>query len=380
MEIPFNKPFVTGEELNYVRHALESGGQSGNNYFGKRVVDLMKDKYGFEEVFLTPSCTAALEMGVLLAGIKPGDEVIMPSYTFSSTANAVYIFGGVPVFCEVSPDSMNIEISKIESLITAKTKMIIPIDYAGVSCDIEGIMQLAEKYNLVVMQDCAQSYGTIYRGKPSGTVPHLACFSFHETKNYSSGEGGALIVNVHEWKERASYLQEKGTDRSKVLEGEKSRYSWIDKGSSYLLSDILAAILLAQLEAENLIKNKRKVVTRAYREILRPYEINGFIKLCSYGDDVEVNHHAFWILLDSGTNRDKFAELLKAKQISAYIGYVPLHSSRMGTSLGYTKEDLPLTEEMASRIIRLPLYTELADEGLEYCCEGITNALEKIYH
>ena len=214
----------------------------------------MKDKYGFEHAYLVPSGTAALEMGAMLANIGPGDEVILPSYTFSSTVNSIVIFGAVPVFCEVEPDTMNIDVNKIESLITPRTKMILPIDYAGVPCDIDEIMEIANRHKLLVMQDCAQSYGSYYKGKPSGSIPHLATFSFHETKNYSAGEGGCLVVNVPEWAERASFLQEKGTDRSLVINGMKNKYSWVDKGSSYLLSDVQAALLYSQLEKEDEIK------------------------------------------------------------------------------------------------------------------------------
>ena len=214
--------------------------------------------------FLVPSGTAALEMGALLADISPGDEVILPSYTFSSTVNAIVIFGAKPVFCEIDKDTMNIDVSKIEALITPKTKMIIPIDYAGVSCEIDKIMTIANKYNLIVMQDCAQSYGSFYNGKPCGTQAHLATFSFHETKNFNSGEGGALVVNKEEWCERAHFLQEKGTDRRLVLKGVKNKYSWVDKGSSYLLSDLLASVLLAQLEKGDEIKELRAKITDAY--------------------------------------------------------------------------------------------------------------------
>lgn len=379
MRIPFNKPYSTGKELEYMAEAISSGRQSGNNPFGKRVVELMKHNYEFQSVFLTPSCTAALEMGAMLANIKPGDEVILPSYTFSSTANAVVIFGAKPVFCEVSQDTMNIDVARIEGLITSRTKMIIPIDYAGVPCNIDGIMAVAKRYDLIVMQDCAQSYGSLYHGKATGTLPHLATFSFHETKNYSSGEGGALVVNVPDWIERASFLQEKGTDRTKVLNGTKERYSWIDKGSSYLLSDILGAMLLAQLESEDSIKQKRASITKIYRARLKPFVEKGVISMCHIGGNLEVNHHAFWILLRARADRDRFIELLQQKGISAYIGYVPLHSSEMGKKMGYLEDDLPITENLASRIVRLPFYTDLPEEGLEFCVQEVKDALEKIY-
>ena len=250
MKIPFNKTYFTGDEEKYIRESLLSGQVCGNNHFCKKVLQMMKDKYGYDSAFLVPSGTAALEMGVVLADLQPGDEVIVPSYTFSSTVNAIVLFGAKPIFCEVDPLTINIDVNKIEELITPKTKMLLPIDYAGVSCDMDSVMALAEKYKLVVMQDCAQSYGSMFKGKACGTQAHLAAFSFHETKNYNAGEGGALVVNVPEWEERAHFLQEKGTDRRLVLNGVKNKYSWVDKGSSYLLSNILAAVLYGQLEEE----------------------------------------------------------------------------------------------------------------------------------
>ena len=380
MKIPFNKVYFTGNEEKYVLEALRSGAHCGNHGFGSKVIRLMKEKYGFGEVFLTPSCTAALEMGAVLANIGPGDEVILPSYTFSSTVNAVFLFGGTPVFCEVEPSTMNIDVSKIEALVTSKTKMILPIDYAGVPCEMDEIMQNANRYNLVVMQDCAQSYGSFYKGKACGTIPHLAAFSFHETKNFNAGEGGALAVNVPEWVERAYFLQEKGTDRRLVLNGVKNKYSWVDKGSSYLLSDILAAMLLAQLEQEEVIKSKRAKITEAYLDLFSKFVDRGNVKVFEPRSHHELNHHAFWVIFDSAGNKSIFMSKLREKQISVYIGYLPLHSSPMGLKLGFKAEDLPVTEDLALRITRLPFYTELADTGLDYCIDSMREVLNLIYH
>lgn len=379
MKIPFNKVYFSGKEKEYMIDAFESGAHCGNHTYCHKVINLMKDKYGYGEVYLTPSCTAALEMGAVLADIQPGDEVIIPSYTFSSTVNAVVLFGAKPVFCEIDPDTMNIDPDKIEDLITPKTKMILPIDYAGVSCDIHRIMEIAEKHNLIVMQDCAQSYGSYYKGKPCGTEAHLAAFSFHETKNFNAGEGGALAVNVKEWEERAYFLQEKGTDRRLVLNGVKNKYSWVDKGSSYLLSDILAAILLAQLEAEETIKEKRSKLTEAYRELFSDYAKMGNVKIYHKDDDFELNHHAYWVVFDTIENKNTFMNTLRERNISAYIGYLPLHSAPMGHKLGYKTEDLPITEDIGNRILRMPFYTSLADEGLEYCITQMKDVLESIY-
>lgn len=379
MKIPFNKVYQTGAEDAYVLEAIHSGLQCGNHKFCNKVMDLMKSTYGFQQVYLTPSGTAALEMGAVLAGIEPGDEVILPSYTFSSTVNAVVLFGAKPVFCEVDPRTMNIDVASIERLITPKTKMIVPIDYAGLSCDIDAIMEIANRHNLIVMQDCAQSYGTKYKGKPCGTVPHLATFSFHETKNYSAGEGGALICNVPEWELRAHFLQEKGTDRRLVLNGMKNKYSWVDKGSSYLLSDVLAAMLLAQLENESVIKSKRSLVTKAYADLFQPYYEKGLIGIMQPTEDDILNHHAYWVLFDTTENRQRFMDECRKFDIYAYIGYMPLHSAPYGIELGYKPEDLPVTESIGSRITRLPYYTGMADEGLEYTIQHMKQVMTMIY-
>jgi dTDP-4-amino-4,6-dideoxygalactose transaminase len=380
MKIPFNKVYFTGNEEQYVLEALRSGAHCGNHDFGSKVIRLMKNKFGFGNVYLSPSCTASLEMGAVLANIGPGDEVILPSYTFSSTVNSIVLFGGKPVFCEIEPSTMNIDVTRIEELITPKTKMILPIDYAGLPCEMDEIMEIANRYNLIVMQDCAQSYGSFYKGKACGTIPHLAAFSFHETKNFNAGEGGALAVNVPEWEERAYFLQEKGTDRRLVLNGVKNKYSWVDKGSSYLLSDILAAMLLAQLEQEEEIKTKRGKITEAYLNLFRPFVEKGNVKIFEPKSYHILNHHAFWVAFDNAENKAIFMTKLREKQIYVYIGYLPLHSAPMGLKFGYKAEDLPVTEDMALRITRLPFYTELADIGLDYCIDSMHQVLKQIYN
>lgn len=379
MKIPFNKTYLTGDEEKYVHEALLSGHVCGNNEFCKKILAMMNEKYGYDSAFLVPSGTAALEMGVVLADIQPGDEVIVPSYTFSSTVNAIVLFGGFPVFCDVDPKTMNIDYTNIESLITPKTKMIMPIDYAGVPCDIDEIMEIANRHHLIVFQDCAQSYGSYYKGVPSGKKAHIAAFSFHETKNYSAGEGGLLINNVPEWHERATFLQEKGTDRSLVINGQKNKYSWVDKGSSYLLSDLLAAVLYAQLQHEEEIKVKRAKLTDAYLELFKPYAEKGIISVFQPQDYVQLNHHAFWAIFPNLEEKLTFMNKLKEKEIYVYIGYMPLHSAPYGQKLGYKPEDVPLTEDLGNRIVRLPFYTSLADEGLDYTIENMKAVLTEMY-
>ena len=380
MNIPFNKPYLTENTALYVLQSLRSDKHCGNHSFCKRVIETMKEKHDFNEIFLTPSGTAALEMGALLADISPGDEVILPSYTFSSTVNAIVIFGAVPVFCEVEKTTMNIDPSKIESLVTSKTKMIIPIDYAGVSCDIDRIMQIASKHKLIVFQDSAQSYGTYYKGKATGTQAHIAAFSFHETKNFNAGEGGALIVNKPEWIERAHFLQEKGTDRRLVLKGVKNKYSWVDKGSSYLLSDILAAMLLAQLEKEEEIKCLRGNITSSYIRLFSEYEKKGNLSFFKVPEYILLNHHAFWVIFDTKENSEIFMSKLRRYSVSAYIGYLPLHSSPKGIEYGYLAKDLPITEDLGSRIVRMPFYAELGKIGLDYCISSMKTVLSEIYN
>jgi dTDP-4-amino-4,6-dideoxygalactose transaminase len=380
MIIPFNIPTFLGEETELVLKSLKSLKHCGNNNFSRKCRDLLIDKYGFLDVFFTTSCTTAMEMGVLLCDIKPGDEVILPSYTFSSTANSFVLRGGIPVFCEIDRKTMNIDHNKIEPLITKKTKLIMPIDYAGIPCEITKINEIAKKYNLHVLQDSAQSFHSVHKnGKYCAAAAPLAAFSFHETKNINCGEGGALVINDPDLIERAHFLQEKGTDRSLVLKGVKSKYRWVDLGSSFLLSDILAAMLLSQVKQVEKIVDKRSVVTNAYRELFQPYVDNGCLDVPVLPKEVVINNHAFFIIFNSSENQEKFLSFLKEKHIYAYIGYMPLHSSPMGQNFGYHANDLPVTEDLASRIVRLPFYTDLQGESLKYCIDGMQSVLRIIY-
>lgn len=379
MKIPFNVPYLTGKENAFIQQALNSRFHCGNGEFSKRCIALLKKEYGFGEIFLTPSCTAAMEMGTMVANIGPGDEVILPSYTFSSTANAIVRQGARPVFCEIEPKTMNIDVKQIPRLITKNTKMIIPIDYAGIPCELNEIMAIARKNNIIVMVDAAQSFHSFYKGKAAASIPDMAAFSFHETKNITCGEGGALVVNRPEWMERAYFLQEKGTDRKLVLDGVRSKYHWVDIGSSFLLADILAAMLLSQLQVVEQIVGERAKITNAYNILFAPYEKARCLTVPHPSTHVRINNHAFFVIFDTQKHRQDFLSHLREKDVHAYIGYMPLHSSPMGTKLGYSQSDLSLTEDIASRIVRLPFYTDLANKGLEYCIESMRSVLVSIY-
>lgn len=379
-KIPFNQPYLTGKEQEYMLSALQSRKHCGNHEWGMKCIALMKEMCGFGEVFLTPSGTSALEMGAMLAGLDFGDEVIMPSYTFSSTANAVVLQGAKPVFCEISPDTMNLDPDRIEELITEKTKMILPIDYAGIPCELAKIKKIAEKYKLTVMVDAAQSfYSKDQDGMFCGSNAPVAAFSFHETKNLGCGEGGALIINRPDWVERAHFLQEKGTDRRLVLDGVKSKYGWVDKGSSFLLADMLAAVLYAQLEHVEEIVALRKKVAQAYIELYTPYEKAGCLRIPHPPSTVTLNNHAFFVIFDTSEHRQVFLNQLRSLQVNAYIGYVPLHSFTKGLKMGYKPEDLPITEDLASRVVRLPFYTDLATDGLSYTLDSMGKVLKGLY-
>ena len=377
--IPFNKPYSWREEEINALQAIHSGKVCGNNLFCQKCIEWMRETYGFNHVFLTPSCTAAMEMGAMLADLGPGDEVILPSYTFSSTVTAIVSQGATPVFCEIRGDTLNIDETKIESLITSKTKLILPIDYAGIPCEIDEIIMIAKRHNLLVMEDAAQSFHSYYKEKPIGSHMPLVAFSFHETKNNSCGEGGALIVKDENMAERACFLQEKGTDRTLVLRGNKTKYWWVDKGSSFLLSDILAAVLLPQLKNAEFISSERSKITDAYRKLYQPYVETGLLTIPVVPEYVRHNHHAFFVIFDTEENRFRFLEKLKQRDIHAYIGYLPLHSSPMGRKFGYKPNDLPFTESVSKRVVRLPFYTALAANGLDTCIAGMKAVLKEIY-
>jgi len=355
--ILFNKPPYTGNEDQYVLQAMRSAKMSGDGPFTKRCHTWFESNLPCKKALLTPSCTAALEMAAILVDIQLGDEVIMPSYTFVSTANAFVLRGAKIIFVDIRPDTMNIDESKIEAAITDKTKAIVPVHYAGVSCEMDTIMDIAQRHNLYVIEDAAQGMMSSYKGKALGTIGHLGTFSFHETKNYTSGgEGGLLIINDLKFKERAEIIREKGTNRSQFFRGMVDKYSWVDIGSSYLPSDIQAAYLWGQLEKADEINEKRLSVWKEYYKALFPLGEKGLLELPFIPDDCVHNAHMFYIKTKNLDDRSMLIEHLKENNISAVFHYIPLHSAIGGNLHGnFLGNDVYTTKE-SERLVRLPLW------------------------
>ena len=359
--IPFNKPNLFGNEIEYILDAYENGKISGDGKYTKLCENFLEKRIGAKRVLLTTSGTHALEMSALLLNIKEGDEVIMPSYTFVSTANAFVLRGAKIVYCDIREDNLNMNEELIEDLITPNTRVIVPVHYAGMPCNMDKIMQIADKYNLLVVEDAAQAINSKYKGRYLGTIGDVGCYSFHETKNLYMGEGGALILNKEEFVERAEIMREKGTNRKKFFRGEVDKYSWVDIGSSYAPSDILAAILWAQFERIDDILNRRKQIWKKYYSKLKPLEDEGLIKLPPNVPDEQNNAHIFYILTRTPDERDKMLQYLKGRGVNATFHYVPLHLSKFSIErFGYKK--LPVTEYVSERIIRLPLFYSLSEE------------------
>lgn len=363
--IPFNKPPVVGTEIDYMQCAMQSGKLCGDGYYTKQCEQWIEHNFGTVKALLTPSCTASLEMAAILLDIQAGDEVIMPSYTFVSTANAFALRGAKIVFVDVRPDTMNIDERKIEAAITAKTKAIVPVHYAGVACEMDTIMALAEKYHLWVVEDAAQGVMSSYKGRALGTIGHIGCFSFHETKNYSSGgEGGATLINDPKLVERAEIIREKGTNRSQFFRGQVDKYTWRDIGSSYLMSDLQAAYLYAQLEAAEYINNVRLGIWQRYYSAFERLAAQGVVELPTIPADCVHNAHMFYLKLKDMETRSAFIDHMKAKNILTVFHYVPLHSSPAGVKFGeFCGADAWTTRE-SERLVRLPLFFNLEEEEL----------------
>jgi dTDP-4-amino-4,6-dideoxygalactose transaminase len=380
MQIPFNRPYLTGNEIWYmedVLHSLSEGGHiSGDGKYTKLVQDFFQSKFGARKALMTTSCTSALELATWLLNLKPGDEVIVPSYTFSSTVNPILLVGAKPVFADIQEDTLNIDPADIRRKITKKTRAIYPVHYGGVSCAMDEIMEIAQEHDLKVVEDAAQGVNAKYKGKYLGTIGDFGCYSFHETKNYVCGEGGALLINSEAPKiiERAEIIREKGTNRSKFHRGEVDKYTWVDIGSSYLPSDLLSAFLYAQLEKLDEIQTMRMNVWNAYYSALKSFEDAGKIRLPIVPDFAEHNAHLFYVLFLDEQIRDRVMNQLKSEGILAVFHYVPLHSSPVGLGLGCRKEDLPVTEEMSGRLLRLPMYAGITKDEWEFINKNVISA------
>ncbi len=356
--IPFNKPYMTGDELYYIKDAVNRGKISGNGYYTEKCHSYFEEKFGFSNCLLTSSCTDALEMAAILVNIQVGDEVIMPSYTFVSTANAFVLRGAKIIFADSYTDNPNIDAQSLEKLITLKTKAVVVVHYAGIACDMDAIMDLANKHSFFVIEDAAQAIDSYYKGKPLGSIGHLSAFSFHETKNIISGEGGMLVVNDKQFDKRAEIIWEKGTNRSAFFRGEVDKYSWVDIGSSFLPSDVTAAFLYAQLENLEKIQSRRKKLWENYNVDLKELEGNGILKLPCVPNYASVNGHLFYIVCQDIEERNDLISFLKGYNIHCVFHYLSLHKSPF-----YIKNSEPKNllncDNFADRLLRLPLYYEL---------------------
>jgi dTDP-4-amino-4,6-dideoxygalactose transaminase len=360
--IPFNKPYLTGLEVNNISQVISSGNYAGNGLFTKRCNKLLEISVGCKKALLTNSCTDALEMAAILAGIELGDEIIMPSYTFVSTANAFVRNGGVPVFVDIRKDTLNLDESLIEGAITSRTKAIVPVHYAGVSCEMDEIINIASKNNLIVIEDAAQGVGATYKGRPLGSIGDLGAFSFHETKNITSGEGGALLVNKEKFIKRSEVVWQKGTNRDQFDRAEIERYTWIDKGSSFVMNEMASAFLYDQLQQAEYIKQQRLNLWEIYHKSLEKLE-------CSFGKinrpvvpgNCKHNGHIYYILLENYEERCRFINYMQMRSISCVFHYVPLHSSPGGLKYSRFQGSMTVTNNISDRLVRLPLWIGLQE-------------------
>jgi dTDP-4-amino-4,6-dideoxygalactose transaminase len=360
--IPFNRPTVVGKELYYISQIIQNGNSAGDGVFTKKSRQLLEESLGVPKVLLTTSCTDALEMSAILLNIQPGDEVIVPSFTFVSTVNAFVLRGAKPVFADVRPDTLNLDETKLESLITSKTRAIVPVHYAGVGCEMDDICAIAESHGISIVEDNAHGLFGKYKGRYLGTFGSLATQSFHETKNFTCGEGGALIINDPQLVERAEIIREKGTNRSRFYRGQVDKYTWVDIGSSYLPSDILAAYLYAQLESRFEIQEKRCNIWQFYYEQLGGWSEEKGVQLPQVPVYCDQAYHMFYLLLPSLSSRQAFIEHLKSHGILSVFHYLPLHLSDMGQNFGGQVGDCPVTEDISDRLVRLPFYHSLSQE------------------
>jgi dTDP-4-amino-4,6-dideoxygalactose transaminase len=373
MKIPFNKPYMTGNELSHIEQAHINGKLSGDGPFTKRCHQWLEQKTGTHKALLTHSCTAALEMAAILADLQPGDEVIMPSYTFVSTANAFVLRGAVPVFVDIRSDTLNIDETLIEAAITPKTRAIVPVHYAGVACEMDVIMDIAKRHELLVIEDAAQGVMSTYKGRPLGSIGDMGCYSFHETKNVISGEGGALLVNNPKFADRAEIVREKGTNRSLFFRGQVDKYTWVEQGSSYLPGEVIAAFLFAQLEAAEKITIQRMVIWNKYHDAFVSLEAEGLLRRPAVSENCEHNAHMYYLLLPDLDKRTAFINRLKELDIHTVFHYIPLHSAPAGLKFSRYHGGMEYTDNLSERLVRLPLWVGL-DEHIDVVIEKIIHA------
>ncbi|MFZ2113861.1 MAG: dTDP-4-amino-4,6-dideoxygalactose transaminase [Solirubrobacteraceae bacterium] len=374
-KIPFNRPFATGDEFSCISAAIDNLHLSGNGPFSELCAQWLEESLACERALLTSSCTSALEMAMLLADIGPGDEVIMPSFTFVTTASAVALRGGVPVFVDIREDTLNLDERRVQEAITSRTRAIMPVHYAGVACAMDGISAIARRHELIVIEDAAQGISASYRGRSLGTIGDLGCISFHETKNLICGEGGALLVNRPDWVERAEVIQEKGTDRARFLRGQIDRYTWVDLGSSFLMSEINAAFLWAQIQHAEEILVRRMTIWSAYHERLAALEAAEALRRPAIPADRCHNAHMYYILLEDRTTRDRLIEALAKQNIHALFHYIPLHSAPAGERFGRAADELTVTDRMSERLLRLPLWVQMNESDVDRVCRAIEQTL-----
>lgn len=370
-KIPFNKPYFTPNELKYIKNAYTLGQLSGNGFYTKKCHQWVEEKIGCQKVLLTQSGTSALEMLAILAKIKPGDEIIMPSFTFVTTASAFVLRGGIPVFVDIRPDTLNINENLMEEAITPRTKAIMVVHYAGVGCEMDKIREIAKKHKILVLEDAAQAFLAKYKGKYLGTFGNLAAVSFHETKNIISGEGGAILINDIKFVEPSEIVWEKGTNRNKFLRGEIDKYTWVDVGSSYLPSEAIAAFLYAQLEKSSQIISRRIKIWNKYHKELLSLEKDGFIRRPIVPKDCLHNGHIYYILLKNIDVRTRLINFLKKKGILSVFHYIPLHSSPAGKKYCRYVGKMNVTDRVSETLLRLPLFYEITDKEIEYIVDSI---------
>ncbi len=374
-KIPFNRPYTTGDEFGYIQEAIDNLHLSGNGPFTERCSQWMEERLGCGRALLTSSCTSALEMATLMTDIGPGDEVIMPSFTFPTTASSVALRGAVPVFVDIREDTLNLDEQLVEEGITSRTRAIMPVHYAGVACSLDKLSQIAARHGLVMIEDAAQGLSASYRDLPLGTIGDLGCLSFHETKNLMCGEGGALLVNRSEWIERAEILQEKGTNRSQFLRGQVDKYTWIDLGSSFLTSEINAAFLWAQIGHVEEILERRTTIWETYHERLAPLEASTQLRRPTVPPECAHNAHMYYILVNDKDCRERLIQTLAAQNIHALFHYAPLHSSVAGERFGRAAGKLPVTDRASETLLRLPLWVDMSQSDVDRVCQAVEDAL-----